>query len=222
MKKQYVVAGIACATIAMCTALAFFPKVNALGSANPNSYGITMNSSQNKFHNNTDGTAYDGDAIVKTKLGNNVEFNYCQLKGSNSTWHVLANEGYFKNTTPILGIEKITLSFNTNNASCRINYSSNNSFDQSNTFTSSTSEAIVIDFDHYHPNYFMIENLSGSDLDISSIDISLSCSNYYAILDISSEDETKGTVSDSSGVVQSGTSRTVEATANDGYIFNGW
>lgn len=136
-KKIFLLSSVAASIIAIATLVLTNTNPNPLSRTNANikSYGITFDSGRNKFHEHDGITAYDGDATVKTDLGNNIGFTYCQLMGTKSTWHVLGNGGYFYNTEPIHGIQSITLSFNTDGASYSVSYSNDTSFNQSKSFT---------------------------------------------------------------------------------------
>ncbi len=189
--------------------------------ASGGSYGISFNSSKNKFHSHTGNTPYDGDALIHTNLGSGVRFNYYQIKGVATTWHVLGSGGYFCNTDPIHGMESIDLSFKTDGAPYVIEYSRDDSFSESRNFTSTTSSHQIFNFDGYLPNYFKITNLSGANFNISSMDISLTCLNNFPILSLTSENETMGSVS-GGGVKIAGENITINASANIGYRFVGW
>ena len=119
MKKQFLIPTIACLVIPVCASL-LLKNNQKMGFADTQSFEIVMNSSKNKFHSYTDDNAHDGDAVVQTELGNDIGFSYYQTKGVNSTWHVLGSGGYYYNTDPIHGIEKITLTFKTDNAQYKI------------------------------------------------------------------------------------------------------
>ncbi|MDD7316879.1 MAG: DUF6273 domain-containing protein [Bacillales bacterium] len=182
---------------------------------------IKFNSTKNKFHNYTGNTAYDGEANVQTELGNDINFTYYQIKGISSTWHVLGSGGYFYNNSQIHGLSNINLSFKTDNASYTIYYSNDNSFDQSETFTSSISAPTTFDFNGYLPNYFKVVNNSGSNLNISSINLSFTCEYKQSTLTVLSEDETMGSVT-GGGIKNSGDTVTITAIPNKGYSFAGW
>ena len=146
------------------------------------SYGISFNSTKNKFHSYTGNAAYNGEATIQTNLGNDIKFSYYQFKGTDSSWHVLGDSGYFYNVDPIHGIKNISLSFKTNNANFSIYYSGGNLFDQHQSFISSTSKITSFDFNGYKPNYFKVVNESGTDLNISEINITLSCEDNHSTL----------------------------------------
>lgn len=189
--------------------------------SNP-TYEISFNSTKNKFHSYTGNTAYDGTATIKTDLGNDIAFSYYQVKGVASTWHVLGDGGYFYNSDPIHGISSIDLSFKTDNKTFDIYYSADLTFDNHQSFTSSTSSSTTFYFNNYFPNYFKIVNTSGANFNISSINVTLSCEQNYPTLYISSENETMGSVSGNNGILSSGTTATINATPNAGYRFVAW
>ncbi len=207
---------------ALLISLLFASNTNlfSLSQADSN-YAIRFDSSTNKFHSYTGNTAYDGTTTIKTNLGNDIEFEYYQIKGIAATWHVLGSDGYFYNTDPVHGIESIDLTFKTNDANYSIYYSRDRSFDHHIELSSSTSSNTLFNFDGYLPNYFKIINTSNSNLNISSITLRHSCLNTYPLLSISSNDETMGTVS-GGGTKITGENVTITATPKAGYRFVGW
>lgn len=209
--------------IAIATLLLTNTNPNPLSRTNANlkSYGITFDSGRNKFHEHDGITAYDGNATVKTDLGNDIGFAYYQLMGTKSTWHVLANGGYFYNTDPIHGIQSIALSFNTDGASYSVFYSGDMSFNQSKSFTSKKGGTETFDFDGCQPNYFKILNTSGKNLNIPSIRVSLSCLNNNPTVNLINENMDMGMI-EGGGVKKAGSSVTLSAAPNKGYRFLGW
>lgn len=222
-KKIFLLSSVAASIIAVATLVLTSTNLNPLFRTNANIklYGITFDSGRNKFHDNTGITPYDGDATVKTDLGNDIGFTYYQLMGTKNTWHVLGNGGYFYNTDPIHGMQSITLSFNTDGASYSIFYSGDTSLNKSKSFMSKKGATETFDFDGYQPNYFKILNTSGKNLNIPSIRVSLSCLNNNPIIKLVNESEDMGTI-DGGGVKKAGSSVTLTATPNKGYKFLGW
>ena len=222
-KKIFLLSSVAASIIAIATLVLTSANPNPLSRANANlkSYGITFDSVRNKFHEHTGITAYDGNATVKTDLGNDIGFTYYQLMGTKSTWHVLGDGGYFYNTDPIHGIQSITLSFNTYGASYSVSYSNDTSFNQTKNFTSKKGGTETFDFDGYQPNYFKILNTSGKNLNIPSIRVSLSCLNNYPTVNLTNENADMGTI-EGGGVKKAGSSVTLTATPKRGYRFLGW
>ena len=222
-KRVFLLSSVAAGIIAIATLVLTSANPNQLSRTNANlkSYGITFDSGRNKFHENTGITAYDGNATVKTDLGNDIGFTYYQLMGTKSTWHVLNNGGYFYNTDPIHGMQSITLSFNTDGASYSVFYSGDMSFNQSKTFASRKGGIETFDFDGYQPNYFEVLNNSGKNLNIASIRISLSCLNTNPTVNLTNENGDMGTT-EGGGVKRPGSSVTITATPNKGYRFLGW
>ncbi len=223
MRKIFLYSSLASSIIAIATLVLTSTNPNPLSRTNANikSYGITFDSGRNKFHEHIGITPYDGDATVKTDLGNDIGFTYYQLMGTKSTWHVLANGGYFYNTDPIHGIQSITLSFNTNDASYSVFYSGDMSFNQSKSFISKKGGIETFDFDGYQPNYFKVLNNSGKNLNITSVRISLSCLNINPTVNLINENADMGTI-EGGGVKKAGSSVTLIATPNKGYRFLGW
>lgn len=186
------------------------------------SYRIAFDSTKNRLHEPSGNTAYDGEATVKTELGSEIGFSYYQLKGTNTSWHVLGEGGYFYNTDSIHGIESISITFNTNkDASYSIFYSDDSSFEYSKSFTATSGVNTTFDFEGYKPNYFKLVNTSGSNLNIKSMEISFSCLNNYPNLILSNENKDMGRVS-GGGKKKAGDRITITATPNKGYKFVGW
>lgn len=196
----------------------------SLISAKDDPYRLVMNSSKNKLHANTGSTAYSGSANIKTNLDNNVGITYTDLMGLDSTWHVIKNGGGFYNSTPIHGLDSITLSFKTSGKDFKLYYSFDGLFDEdkSITLTSSSEETSLYEFNNTNPSYFKFVNISGSNLNVYEVILEYSCQNNYPTLTTSSEDASMGLVSGSSGIVKSETEVTIIATPNQGYRFVGW
>ena len=79
MKKQFLIPVIACSVVSACASLIFKNHQN-MGFADTQSFEVVMNSSKNKFHTYTGNTAYNGEAVVQTELGNDIGFSYYQMK----------------------------------------------------------------------------------------------------------------------------------------------
>ena len=222
-KKLLLLTGLIAVSVSAITISSMFSasNISLITNADVQMYGVTFNSSNNKFHQYTGNVAYDGSTTIQTDLGNDVDFSYYQVKGLASTWHVLGSGGYFYNADPIHGLSSISLSFKTNSANFQILYSYDNSFDHSESFVTSTESNTVFDFDGYYPNYFKVLNTSGSNLNIESVNISLTCINEHPTLSLTSENETMGSVS-GGGVKTPGQNVTAVATPNSGYRFVGW
>ena len=146
------------------------------------SYGIAFASNKNKLHSFSDGSPRNGKATIKTDLGNDIEFAYSGLKGGDSSWHVVASGGSFHNLDPIHGIESISFAFKTAGVGFSVYYSGGNLFDHHQSFVSSESQETSFDFDGFRPNFFKVVNEGGSDLDISALNITLSCKDDHATL----------------------------------------
>ena len=194
------------------------------------SYKLVCSNGVNQLHNES---RKSGETTLKTKLGNNITFQYNNVIGNTTSWHTLGIDtttsegdvtaGYFYNTDAINGIQSITLTFNTTGKDYQILYSRDNSFNKSKTLTTPSAAATqqVFDFDGYLPCYFKVLNTSGVELDISSMIIDFSCINNYQVLTLTNENEEMGTVT-GSGVMIAGEQVTITATANTGYKFDGW
>lgn len=192
--------------------------------ADINPYKMVMNSERNKFHNNTGTTAYSGETIAKTNLNHDVSFAYTDLMGLATTWHVAKTGGGFYNTSAINGLQSISLTFKTDAKEFKLYWSGDTTFvdSKSQTFTSSTSSLTIFDFNNENPSYFKFVNTSGSNLNISEVELEYSCVNNYPKLIVSSNDTTMGTVSGDSGTLHTGQVATITATPNQGYRFVGW
>lgn len=198
--------------------------------AETKSYGITFDSTKNKLHNYDDGKAHDGEAIVKTDLGSDINFSYWKLKTKDDSWHSLTNISSFFNLDPIHGMKSITIASNTDGIDCEIVYSYQDITSGENyrsyKYVSKKDEKMTFDFDGYFPNYFLVSNVDSRDVDydITSINISLTCVNNpmnYPFLNVVSEDENLGTVY-GSGIQKPGSSVAIHAYPNQGISFAGW
>ena len=87
-----------------------------------------------------------------------------------------------------------------------------------------TSNSYTFDFNDSAPSHFYVENWGANRLDITSVIIEYTCSseNYNYYLQVMSDDENMGTVSNVTGIHASGTSITVTATPEAGYRLQGW
>lgn len=230
MKKKsfhfFITSIIACATV-MFTTLFSIKDISLYSFqtlASTPTYGINMSSSLNKFHNNTGSTAYSGDTVIQTNLGNDIGFRYDKLMGLASTWHIVKSEGYFYNLSPIHGISKIFLNFKTEGSQFKLYWSNSTVFNETDceTLLSSTESSVYSCFNNEYPSFFKIVNISGANLNISNIDITLTCQNHYPTLSIFSDDENLGTVGGSSGIVFAGDNVSIRAYPNIGVTFIGW
>ncbi len=200
------------------TALAILPRPAVVPSKGEESaYAMSMSSAGNKLTSSSSATS--GDVTLNTESGGEVAFAYSGAKSGASSWQILESGGYFQNTDPIHGIKSMTLAFNTIGASYKIYYSGDDGLGTSETLSSAASTTYT--FDDAYPNYFKIENVSGADLEISSIAIAHTCSDHYYSLSLSSENS-YGSVSGTSGELLPGASCTVVASANDSCVFGGW
>ncbi len=217
-----IVSSCCCAALASILTLGRIDSLSASTlRGNSISYGISFSLEKNKLHSYVDNEAHEGETTLKTNLGGDVKFAFSGVKGSNSSWHVLGSDGCFYNADPIHGLSSITLSFNSDGLSYEVLYSRDASFSRSKKLTSSQSKSNTFDFDEYRPNYFKVLNTGGSDLDISSVEVSFSCLDDYWNLSVVSEDGSRGTVT-GGGVMRRGEEVTIEAKPNDGYVFSGW
>lgn len=189
--------------------------------ANSDSYRIEFDKDKNRFTSNSD-ILSNGNSYSETNLLNKVGFTYSKMKGANTTWQVLGENGYFYNIDPIHGMKSISVSFASDNLTYKVSYSRDNSFTHSKSFTSSSISSLTFDFDMYLPNYFKFENTSEDEIDITSLTIDYSCvDNTSIMLSLSVDEETKGSVS-GSGLKKPGEEVSITATSNDGYVFDGW
>lgn len=187
------------------------------------SYGITFSSTNNKFFAGTGASPQSGDATVHTDLGNDVGFTYYNVAGgSSSMWHLVTPSGYFYNTTPILGLNKISIMSAQAGRSYKLYWSKDTNFDELNseTFTTDTSY-VDFDFNDFLPKYFKFENIDSNNVSIKNMDIKLSCVNNYPYIALLKNDDAMGTVT-GEGAKTTGEEVTIVATPNQGYRFIGW
>ncbi len=183
------------------------------------SFKMEFSSAKNKFYIG-DGVASDGQAELKTNLGNAIIFNHSKGKASTG-WQSFEKDGYFYNVDAINGMKSIKVSFASSGSSFKVFYSGDAKLDRSEAFTASKDQATSFDFDGRTANYFKILNTGDSNLDIASIEIEYSCLSSYLTLSVSSEDETKGTVN-GGGAMIAGDVTTLIATPASGCTFDGW
>lgn len=105
-----------------------------------------------------------------TSNGNSIEF---EVSGySDGTF---SNNSYIRNTTPINGIESLTISFETLNSDLTISYGW---YDNDYYVTDGVinSNNLAYTFNNQYPSYFKLENESGGEIDVTSIQLEYSCS----------------------------------------------
>ena len=195
---------------------------NELKLNSASSYNINFNSSKNKlFSHSNSSDIYSGEGTIKTELGNDVLFNYKNIKNSNSSWHILSSDSSFNNVDAISGLNSISIQFETTTANFTISYSRDQSFNHSQEFSITNSSVFTYDFDNYYPNYFKISNLLSDDISISFMNLSFSCNNIYPTLFVISEDTNKGDVI-GGGAKAIGENVEVYASPKENYSFDGW
>ena len=186
-------------------------------------YSISMSSTKNKLFSETGSTPYSGNSNLKTGLGNDINFTYYELMGLNNTWHVLKDNGYFRNTDAINGMNHINVTFKNSGMSYKLYWSYDTNFSESKVYNgiTSTESPLSFDFNSEHPAYLKFINISGSNLNISAVNIIFNCSVASFNVSAVSEDVNKGTVS-GSGNYTYGSTVTLIATPRTGYDFYGW
>ena len=186
-------------------------------------YSISMSSTKNKLFSETGSTPYSGNSDLKTGLGNDITFTYYELMGLNNTWHVLKDNGYFQNADAINGMDHINVTFKNSGMSYKLYWSYDTNFSESKVYNgiTSTESPLSFDFNSEHPAYLKFINTSGSNLNISAVNIIFSCSVASFNVSAVSEDVNKGTVT-GSGNYNYGASVTLSALPKAGYDFFGW
>ena len=193
------------------------------GKAGQQTYGITFDSTHNKFHANTGSTGHSGDAVIHTDLGNDIGFAFSNVAGGpSSVWQYMKPGSYFYNTTPIHGLSSLTVVSPATTAGFTVSWGNDLDYTLGSGSYGFSSGNPVIDFDGNLPTYFKFENTGTANFAISSMAIELTCRNNYPTLEISSENEEMGTVSGSHGAILAGTQATIVATPKQGYRFVGW
>lgn len=215
-----------CAAALSCLALSSVALASQVGNGPASlikgaaeAFKVELSSAKNRFYTGT-GTSSDGQANLKTNLGNAIRFAHSKAKSSTG-WQSFGKDGYFYNVDAINGMKSIKVSFVSSGASFQILYSGDEKLDRSKEFVASIDEVTTFDFEERTPNYFEILNTGDSDLNIASIEIEYSCSNGYLTLSVASEDETKGTVTGGETLLE-GDKATLTADPAEGYAFEGW
>ena len=107
---------------------------------------------------------------LQTNYGNDIQFVVDKYASG-----AFANNGYFKNSTAISGLQSITVNFTTLNADLTISYGW--FYDEYYVSTDViNSENPVYEFRGQEPTFFKIENKSGATLKTTSIQLTYSCS----------------------------------------------
>ncbi len=227
MKKNIVFPIIASISlIAVSSTMAVFSNNQIKAKTRAQTYSIVLNENKNQlasdsayFHSGTD--------TVTTELGNEVSFHYMnssksgaiKLEKSSGGHH-----GYFNNTTPITGMESISMTF-VRDGSMQLNIQFGGSTDgtfYSEDFYVSSESPLVFDFDGKKPNFFYVSNYSEYDMIVKTVEITFSCTDSYPYLTLTSESTSKGTVSGGNKKVLAGSEVTVNAVSKSGYRFSGW
>lgn len=223
MKKN--ITPIACISITASLAAIIISAASNMPifvNANSNSYGLTLSSTKNKFFEGTGSAAYDGEATLKTDSGNDINFVYSNIAGgSASNWHLIKADGYFYNTTPIHGLDQATFVATAEDKEFTIYWGYDTNYTLGSSVLSSSTAGTEFIFDSNHATYFKVVNTSGGNLSFKNIKVNHTCQTGYLTLDVTSEDETMGTVS-GGGAKIAGQSVTIEATPKPGYKFVGW
>lgn len=223
MKKKkmlVLISGIISTTVAFAMVLnsnEFAFSVKGTG----NNYGLSFDSTKNKFFSGTGSTDYSGQAAIKTNNNNDIEFEYYTVAGgSSSAWHLIKNGGYFYNTTPIHGLDSLTIMCTSTDKEFQVSWGRDLTFDLGSKKYLSSTDNVYCNFDGDTPTYFKFTNISGSNISIKEMSIALDCVNYYPVLSLDCN-SVQGTVT-GGGTKTAGESVTIAATPNTGYEFVGW
>ena len=108
--------------------------------------------------------------VIRTALGNTIDFVHSGLNTYQSGWETVSSDGYFANSTPISGMETITLNFS---GELAITYGFDSSLgDWAIPLTSGE----PFDFYGERPSYFIVRNYAASNANILSATIDYECS----------------------------------------------
>lgn len=219
MSKKLVLSIIGCSIISVCVAIVSLQKYETMSNADTTSYGMGMSVIKNQLHQNE--TATSGTSTLYTNRGGEVDFEYSGVNYDKNLWHSISPGGYFFTVNPIHGIENIYLVANNASPSYKIYYSGDE-IDEKSKYEAVSQNTINFDFNEEYPNYIKIENTGTTNLEISLIELTYTCTNHYVSLKVSSADDIAGSVQDDSGSKLPDSSVTVTANPNEGYNFEGW
>lgn len=131
-----------------------------------NNYNLLFSNSSNKIPTG------NGQATVKTTNNNDVVFSYNGVSTS-SNWQSLIHGGFFSNQSPISGLKNVTVVYSSNNSKkLSISYG----WDETMYYQEELTSNQTYYFNSQSPSYFRIDNLTGNQVDIVSMDINYSCS----------------------------------------------
>ena len=224
--NKYAILGIVTGAMALSIfGVALFERggEGIFGKAGQQTYGITFDSTHNKFHGNSGSTGHSGNAVVQTDLGNDIGFAFSNVAGGPaSAWQYMKPGSYFYNTTPIHGLSSLTVVSPATSAGFTVSWGHDLNYTFGEGIYGFSSGNSIVDFDGDLPTYFKLENTGTENFAISSMAIELTCRNDRPMLETSSENEEMGTVSGSNGFIVPGTQVTIVATPKQGYRFLGW
>ena len=171
-------------------ALAFLASavlISVKGNAMPSfvksfsSYSFSFDENK-RINNNVYPDSHENSSVVKTSQGADVTFTYSNTVSFEDGWQTILPNGYIYNPltntadhNKISGITSISF---TSDDDCSLDlyygYSINNTeiiYSNVETLTANT----IFSFGDNHPSYFYLENNSGANIDINSLNIDYNC-----------------------------------------------
>ena len=143
-------------------------------------YSLTLDSSK-KITNNTTPSTYEELSSIYTNQGNDIQIKYSNIINYSLGWQTILPNGYFYNlatsvgdNNKLSGMESVSYEGN-GSLEFHYGYLLNNE-DIIYSFSKTINAGETFEINECSPSYFYFKNTTSSNVDISSLSISYSCS----------------------------------------------
>ena len=185
---------------------------------------IVFSSSENKLNTSAPlSTGYSGQGIAVSSKGIHFSFAYAGLCNPTDRWQTLNGGGFFMNTSPIRGMQMLSLKKADSASSFQIYWSVTTNFTEadSQTYDANSDLTMACSFNGASPAFVKVVAVGTKTSSIAEGYFAFDEGNGYVSLSLTPIPAVGGTTS-GSGVYLSGEKVTIVATPALGYNFAGW